>query len=404
MVLEPSPKIYIALPVLNELDFLPKFIASVEKQNYRDFELFICINQPDKWWNDEEKSAIYKNNQETISYLQKIKKLPVTIIDKSSIGKGWNHKHYGVGWARKTLMDAINDKANENDIIVSLDADTTFSENYFSSIIENIKDNPKAVAISVPYYHKLEQDEETNRAILHYEIYMRHYSVNLWRIKSPYSFSALGSAIVLPVWSYRAVGGITPHKSGEDFYFLQKLRKFGEIICCNTEKVFPAARFSDRVFFGTGPAMIKGRAGDWTSYPIYHYSLFDDIKKTYKLFPDLFFKDVETPMSDFLKSQFKQKELWQPLRKNFKTTEQFVKAAHHKIDGLRILQYLKSRQKRINYSDEECLIKFLIKFYGKQIKNLNVNFDSFSFQNSKIEELDEIRNFLMDKETEYQSK
>ncbi len=92
------------------------------------------------------------------------------------------------------------------------------------------------------------------------------------------SFTAIGSAMALPVKSYRAIGGMTPHKSGEDFYFLQKLRKFGKVLTWNKEKVYPEARYSDRVFFGTGPAMIKGRDGDWSSYPIYPFELFDEIK------------------------------------------------------------------------------------------------------------------------------
>ena len=49
------------------------------------------------------------------------------------------------------------------------------------------------------------------------------------------------------------------------------------------------------------------------------------------------------------------------------------------------------------------MIEFLKKFYKNQIKDLNVNFDKFSFQDSKIEELDEVRDFLMNKEKEYKA-
>ncbi len=395
-------KIYIALPVMDEPDYMSSVIKSVKKQTYKNYELFVCVNQPDDWWSQTEKINICENNLRSIEYLKSIREFPITIIDRCSKGNGWKGKKYGVGWARKTLMDAINKIADKNDIIISLDADTVFSENYFQSVINNFIQNPDAVALSVPYYHNLTNDETANRAILRYEIYIRYYSINLTKINNPYNFTALGSAIALPVWAYRGINGITPHKSGEDFYFLQKLRKFGEIILWNNEKVYPAARFSNRVFFGTGPAMIKGRSGDWSSYPVYYYSLFNDVGKTYDLFSSLFYNDIKTPMSDFLESQFNL-NLWKPIRENCKTEDKFIKACRNKVDGLRILQYLKSKQKEINLTDEECLMEFLKKFYKNQIKDLNVNFDKFSFQNSKIEELNEIRDFLINKEKEYKT-
>jgi hypothetical protein len=203
-------------------------------------------------------------------------------------------------------MDAINKVAKAKDIIVSLDADTTFRENYFSSLAENFSDHPDAVAIAVPYFHQLVEDEAANRAMLRYEIYMRYYSLNLWKIGSPYSFMALGSAMAFPLWAYRAVGGMTPKMSGEDFYFLQKLRKYGKMLFSNPEKVYPAARFSDRVYFGTGPAMIKGNQGDWTSYPIYSFHYFDEIRMTTDLFTEFFRKTKSTPVVSFLRQLLKE--------------------------------------------------------------------------------------------------
>ena len=44
-------------------------------------------------------------------------------------------------------------------------------------------------------------------------------------------------------------------KAGEDFYFLQKLFDAGHFSECNTTRVIPSPRPSDRVIFGTGPAI-----------------------------------------------------------------------------------------------------------------------------------------------------
>ena len=395
-------RIFVALPVMNEMEYLPELFHSLKKQQFRDFELYSCVNQPDKWWNDVERVTICNNNNKALNYLGLIQDFPVSVIDRSSKGKGWNSRDYGVGWARKTVMDAIAAEADRNDLIVSLDADTVFNPEYFLSIINSFNKYQRSVGMAVPYYHRLVDDPEANRAILRYEIYMRNYAVNLWRIKSPYSYTALGSAIVIPVWAYRDVGGLTPKKSGEDFYFLQKLRKYGELICYNPEKVYPAARFSDRVFFGTGPAMIRGREGDWESYPIYHHTLFDDIKKTYDTFPELYNCDIETPMSRFLNEQFNEQNIWWPLRKNSTTEQHFVKACHDKVDGLRILQYLKTMHKLINQSDEKNMFDFLNKYYSGEFKKPDIRPDEFLFGQSPIEELDKIRNFLVGKEEEYQ--
>lgn len=393
-------KIYIALPVLNEYENLNDFLKCLINQAYQNFELVVCVNQPDIWWDDLDKLDQCENNQKSIDLLTLVKKLDVKIIDKSSKGSAWNNKKYGVGWARKLCMDYCAKQASENDIILCVDADISFKEGYLSSIVSTIDRYPKAVVLSVPYYHPLSGDEENDRNILRYEIYMRYYALNLWRVQNRYNFTALGSAIAVPVWAYKRINGMTPHKSGEDFYFLQKLRKFGEVITWNPEKVYPSARYSDRVFFGTGPALIKGRGGDWSSYPIYNYRLFDEVEKSYATFQKLFEEEVEFPMKSFLDSQFGAKLWYVPLRKNSKTLKQFVKLITDKVDALRILQYLKSEQKKRNDDNESNLVEFLRLFYTEDSKNLNLA--NLSFDKSTIEDLNELRNFLQAQEEKYQ--
>lgn len=394
-------RIYIAIPILNESENLSAFMHCLQIQNYRNFELVACVNQAESWWNEDQKLIFCEDNQKSISYLQNVEDLKITIIDKSSKGRGWDNKKYGVGWARKLCMDYCAEKATENDIILCVDADTTFKEGYFSSIVESLKKFPKAVVLSVPYYHPLCADQENDRNILRYEIYMRYYALNLWRIQNKYSFTALGSAIAIPVWAYKRIGGITPHKSGEDFYFLQKLRKFGDIITWNPEMVYPSSRYSDRVFFGTGPALIKGRSGDWSSYPIYHYSLFDEIQNSYSSFDDLFKIDVDFPMKSFLDAQFGSNIWHEPLRKNSKSLKQFLKSITDKVDALRILQYLKSEQQKRNDNNESNLIEFLEKFYPETATVLNLT--DLSFDKSTIKELNYLRNFLHSQEAKYQN-
>lgn len=393
------PAIFVSLPLLNEYENLFAFISNVRAQDYEgQIKLFVCVNQPDEWWNEPARVPLCHNNQKSIEFLLSEKYLDIFLIDRSSPGKGWKGSKHGVGFARRETMQAIAAVAKKHDIILSLDADTWFGTHYFLSVATTMRQNPHYSALSVPYYHILTGDPVADRAILHYEIYMRYYAINMLRINSPYAFTALGSAIAVTVKNYLSIGGITPKMSGEDFYFLQKLRKKGKIICWNPEKVYPAARFSDRVYFGTGPAMIKGANGDWSSYPIYRHQWFDEIQETYSYFEQLFVEDIPTPMDRFLEEFSGEENIWTKLRKNASSPESFARACHEKIDGLRVLQYLKWKQRQNPSVDEQSLIDFVAKFFPESLEIFKVYSNIFSFSSSPINDLDRIRNWLAEKE------
>lgn len=379
---------------MNEFDYLNKTLESLQQQTISNFSIYICVNQPESYLNNLNKQHIYKNNQQLLGYLNDLNMSNLTIIDHSSSGKGWIGKLHGVGQARKVIMDEIIKKADDSDLIVSLDADTLLPNNYLAQIQNAFRQNSKAIGISAPYYHQLTGHSDLDRAILRYEIYMRYYLLNLFRISSPYAFSALGSAMAVSVKAYKKIGGMTPKLSGEDFYFLQKLKKCGSLIIDLPCPVYPAARYSDRVFFGTGPALIKGAGGDWESYPIYADDLFDEIAKTYHCFTNLFTdENLITPLDDFMQSIFKAEKIWQPLRNNNKSADNFVKACHEKLDGLRILQFLKDKNQYDQRSDEEKLSVFIQKYYPlSEISSDTLVIKDFS--SDSIETLNKLRNFL----------
>ncbi|MEI7980279.1 MAG: glycosyltransferase family 2 protein [Bacteroidota bacterium] len=394
------PDLHIAIPLMDEPDLLTRTLECIAAQSYLNFKVYICVNQPENWWDDPIKSSICRNNARSLEFLSGFKLFDLLVLDHSSRGRGWKGKRYGVGYARKALMDEICNAAQRDDIIISLDADTTFPADYLLSVAMNFREHPEAVALSVPYFHHTVSDEIASRAILRYEIYMRHYFLNLMRIGSPYTFTALGSAMAFPVWAYRATGGLTPKMSGEDFYFLQKLRKYGPVILWNDVVVHPEARFSDRVFFGTGPAMIKGATGDWSSYPVYPANLFNALLETYLLLPVLYIKTIETQLVKFFIETSTEKDPFRLLRDNHKDMDHFIRAFHEKLDGLRILQYLKSLSISAPGSDETNLRNFFAKQYPGSEINLKTGWASFSFESSPQAELEKIRSFLFEKEME----
>ena len=243
-------------------------------------------------------------------------------------------------------------------------------------------------ALCVPYYHPLSGDEQSDRAMLRYEIYMRHYLLNLLESDNPYAFTALGSAMVFPLWAYRRVGGITPLQGGEDFYLMQKFAKTGSILLSCNEVVKPQGRPSLRVPFGTGPAIAKGIDSMDNMYPLYPVEGFRAVSDTFALFLQLYDKETNTPMSAFLCQQLKTDELWQPLRKNFKIRELFIRSCAERVDGLRILQFLKTFPLR---SAEEELSLFC--------KSHRIRFmDDFSFRKSPVAQVDSVRNALFELE------
>ena len=381
--------IAVAIPLMAEMENLPKLVACLESQTFQNFEVFFCVNQPENFWQNPEKIFICHNNQKSIEYLQACNNSKYFIIDRSSLGKGWDAKHHGVGYARKTIFDTILQNHHDNTIIVSLDGDTSFNENYFQSIVNQFNTNTELSAIAVPYFHPLPTTETEQRTLLRYEIYMRYYLVNMLLIRNPYAFTALGSAIAFPAWAYKKTGGITPLQGGEDFYLMQKFCKTGKISVYNNECVFPQGRTSFRVPFGTGPAVQKQVSEQDLSYPFYSQTSFQKVGDTFALFPRLFGEDCETPMSDFLRCQLKTNELWSPIRKNFKTRDLFVKSCTERVDGLRILQFLKSEHKPDSSHEN------FVNFCNSQGISLP---QDFSFETTEIQELDKLRTIFFEKE------
>jgi hypothetical protein len=398
--------VHIAIPSMNENEYLPFTLNCIAQQQCgANIKIYVCINQPESWWNNADKLSVCENNQQTVRLLEKYPDLDITLIDKSSRGNGWEDKKQGVGCARKSLTDYILSVAADTDMLVNMDADTVFEANYCQSILDNFNAHKTAVAIAVPYYHSLTGSEVEDRAILRYEIYTRNYNLNLLRIGSPYAYTALGSAIVCTIKSCRAVGGFDTYTSGEDFYFLQKLCKYGHILRYNKCKVYPAVRYSFRVPFGTGPAICKGSSDNWKSYPVFHHRAFDVIKNTYKQMGTLFFQDCDNEFIDFLKSVFSSNDLWSALRKNYKTLSSFTRAFHNKVDGLRIFQFLRTYQTNvIKKTDENCLSDFLKQYYPHKHSYFFQEKSLFSFATTSIEKLNELRDFLMKEETNCQQK
>lgn len=169
-------------------------------------------------------------------------------------------KWAGVGMARKRGMDEglfrFNQLNRPEGVIVSLDADTLVNLNYLTAIEDHFTSHPKHAGATISFSHQLAGiDPKLREGILLYEKYMAYYRYGLQYAGYPHAMYTIGSAFAVRADAYMKRGGMTRRKAGEDFYFLQTLPQVGKVGEITETTVHPSSRVSDRVPFGTGPAM-----------------------------------------------------------------------------------------------------------------------------------------------------
>lgn len=183
----------------------------------------------------------------------------------------------GVGLARKIAADIAcqchHYKLTETPWVYSTDADAHLPQQYFS------QENNNSVA-KVFNFHHIETDSPTSHATQLYEQALKYYCAGLAWAESPYAFYTLGSTLAFKVEAYCTVRGF-PKKSGaEDFYLLNKIAKTGNIHQEKTIKILLEPRVSNRVPFGTGPAVKKilELENPNTQFNYYNPLIFDALK------------------------------------------------------------------------------------------------------------------------------
>ncbi len=179
----------------------------------------------------------------------------------------------GAGLARKRGMDeAVSrfDRMNKPEgIVVSLDADTLVEPGYLTAIEAHFRKHPGHAGATIRFSHPVEGlPERQRRGILLYEMHLRYYKEALAWTGYPCPIYTVGSAFAVTAEAYVKRGGMSRRKAGEDFYFLQNLALMGTVGEINDTCVYPSARASDRVPFGTGAAMKKWMecGGEITTY------------------------------------------------------------------------------------------------------------------------------------------
>lgn len=181
------------------------------------------------------------------------------LVDCASLGRRLPSGE-GVGSARRIGADIalqwIATATVRSPWIHMTDADVTLPTAYFRSVDAAPKD---AVAVLHPFWHEV--DSATHDGIWApaplalYELSLRYHVLGLAAAQSPYAMQTLGSATSIDATAYAEVRGVPRLKAGEDFYLLDKLAKIGRIWRSHSAPLRISDRHSERVPFGTGPAV-----------------------------------------------------------------------------------------------------------------------------------------------------
>jgi hypothetical protein len=338
-------------------------------------EVLILINHSDVASRDV-KNYNQKTREEVDKWIagNRTEKIDFYVSGPVTLRKKWA----GAGLARKTGMDEATRRFNllgkPQGIIVSLDADTLVEKNYLDKIETHFRLHPGSIGATVVFEH---QKQGLSRKHLEgielYEKYLAYYKQALDFTGYPYSLFTVGSAFVVTAQAYVKRGGMNRRQAGEDFYFLQGLVQQGEVGEITSTKVYPSARLSDRVPFGTGPILRKWMNGEEDLTKTYKFQAFLDLKEFFKIKSELF-QTEETDYMQFLKNLpesvarfLKEDKFWtelDDLNKNCSNIKTFQTRFFQKFNAFKILKFL-------NFVHEHFYEKEDINLQIKYLENAN---------------------------------
>lgn len=255
----------VVVPLCNEsVDCLETIFSNINN----NVLIITVINSPKNKpiWQDTNARLINKLKKESInqddlsinSILLKFNEFnDVLLVDKNTINQQIPSDN-GVGLARKIGCDIAlriySDGLIKYPWIFSTDGDVILPRNYFSDSIVNCQ-NYSALVLDFKHFS---DDNNLNDLQYLYDFKLRYYHAGIVYAGTTYDYIPLGSTLIVNMDCYAQVRGFPKKNAGEDFYLLNKLTKIKPIKYRNNEIIVNIkSRFSDRVPFGTGPALTK---------------------------------------------------------------------------------------------------------------------------------------------------
>jgi len=229
--------------------------------------------------------------------------------------------------------------------ICSTDADTQLPDNYFS-VLAGVPENTSA--ITYKFCH-INNDDPLSKATLLYEEALRYYVSGLKWAGSNYAFHTVGSTLAFRSDYYALVRGFPKRSAGEDFYLLNKLAKLDPIRNMDDATLLIEPRCSDRVPFGTGPAVSKIlQLPDMEHYTYYHPQLFIELKNCLEAMENLWEEKDDFPLwlsklseaSQYALTQLQFNKLTSHILKQISNKQQCKRHIEQWFDGFRTLKFI----------------------------------------------------------------
>lgn len=280
-------------------------------------------------------------------------------------------KHAGVGLARKIGMDEAIRRFEEieyDGLLVCLDGDCTVNKNYLTEL-EKLAVAPESYnTICLHFEHDIEneKDETLKKGIIYYELFLRYYKEALAYCKFPYAFHTIGSSMAVKASVYCKAGGMNKRKAGEDFYFLNKVFHYGKVIELNTAVVYPSARISTRVPFGTGRAQQNFIEKKDDLFETYSFQIFEDLKLlfSYNFYEGaLDLNSFSSSIKHFLLENDVENKLAE-IKKNTTSKQQFQKRFFDWFDAFMLLKFVHFA--RDNYYPNKAVLEEVLDLLKKQ--------------------------------------
>ncbi len=278
----PDPVEDLSMVVVIPCHCEPEILSTLNSLNQCEqpkgaFEVIVVVNESETADDPIRERNLISVNQ--ITKFQATHDLPLHLVHVQLPSK-----HAGVGLARKIGMDdAVRrfDGLAKDGIIVALDADCQVKPNYLQAIEDHFLAHPVTPGCSIYYEHPLHGslDNHLYHGIAGYELHLRYYTHALRYAGHPFAFQTVGSSMAVRSSAYQKQGGMNRRQAGEDFYFLQNIFLLGNFTELNTTTVYPSARISERVPFGTGRAQLQWQNNESTQFYSYHHQTFEDLKQ-----------------------------------------------------------------------------------------------------------------------------
>jgi len=341
----------VVIPALAEGDSLFTTLASLAANPSPALERFlvlVVINH-----SEEASAAVRRQNLADLQRLTVFaanSPLNLAWLDAASPGLELPARQAGVGFARKLGLDTALSFLDWTDdpLLVCLDADTLVAANYLTEIDRHFRETSAGAAV-LPFRHQPAADPPQQQAIDRYELFLRSYVLGLDLAGSPYAFHSIGSAMACRGSAYVRCGGMNLRQAAEDFHFLQKLAKTDGVVTLHGTEVYPSARISLRVPFGTGRSMTRLLEGDATAvrfYPAGAFRILSDWLQLVTQDPDadaekllLQARNLSPALGDFLEASG-WRTTWSRLQATHRTSQARRLAFHGWFDGLRTLRLI----------------------------------------------------------------